>query len=125
MAETEAVAEAGAGAHRLICAAQTYDWGLKGESSTVGRLFSRNSGSKVGVEEPYAELWMGTHPSGPSFVVEVAPGGEEQKGTALKNWIEENPFVLGEKVLDRWGGELPFLFKVPHHRSAPFEFPTF
>ncbi|CAA6671314.1 unnamed protein product [Spirodela intermedia] len=37
---------------------------------------------------------MGTHPSGPSFVVEAAAGREEQKGTTLKNWIEENPSVL-------------------------------
>lgn len=94
--------------YELICSAQVYDWGLKGEHSTVGKLFSKNSKKELAAGTPYAELWMGTHPSGPSFMVEV----EEGKRTSLKQWIEDNPSVLGEKVLDKWGGELPFLFKV-------------
>ncbi|KAJ6819873.1 mannose-6-phosphate isomerase 2-like isoform X2 [Iris pallida] len=92
-------------AARLRCSVQNYDWGRKGrEGSAVARLFERNSGERIDLEKPYAELWMGTHESGPSFLV----GG----GETLKSWILENPRVLGEKVLETWGGDLPFLFKV-------------
>ncbi|MQL99042.1 hypothetical protein Taro_031748 [Colocasia esculenta] len=102
---------------RLICAVQNYDWGRKGEDSSVARLSAKNSGSAVDGGKPYAELWMGTHPSGPSFLVAAAVDagealGEEKKGVPLKQWIEENPPVLGKKVVERWGGDLPFLFKV-------------
>ncbi|CAA0817274.1 Mannose-6-phosphate isomerase 2 [Striga hermonthica] len=31
---------------------------------------------------------------------------------SLKDWIEKNPSVLGDKVLEKWGTNLPFLFKV-------------
>ena len=52
----------------LRCAVMTYAWGLRGSNSLVGRLAAANDAEFV-VEErsPYAELWMGTHPNGPSF----------------------------------------------------------
>ncbi|KAL9230097.1 hypothetical protein vseg_005488 [Gypsophila vaccaria] len=69
---------------------------------------------------------MGTHESGSSFVVNnkgkfwggksnshgVNGGGKCEKGETLKNWIESHPYVLGHKVLEKWGCDLPFLFKV-------------
>ncbi|KAF8407799.1 hypothetical protein HHK36_006935 [Tetracentron sinense] len=98
---------------RLRCSVQNYDWGKLGEESQVSRLFSINSGLDIEVDKPYAELWMGTHESGPSFVVQ----NEEHRGfdsepVSLKSWISENPSVLGEKVVEKWGTDLPFLFKV-------------
>jgi mannose-6-phosphate isomerase len=42
---------------------QNYDWGKLGSSSLVGRL----SGSPESAT-PYAELWMGDHPSGPCVI---------------------------------------------------------
>lgn len=44
---------------------QSYAWGNVGLKSKVATLSQRN-GLKVEEEKPYAELWMGTHPSGPS-----------------------------------------------------------
>ncbi|KAL4632743.1 hypothetical protein ACB092_04G072300 [Castanea dentata] len=66
---------------------------------------------------PYAELWMGTHESGPSFVVQAPRASkgvsvDDDVGVSLKKWISENPNVLGDKVLHNWGCDLPFLFKV-------------
>ncbi|KAM4123806.1 hypothetical protein ACB094_01G184400 [Castanea mollissima] len=62
---------------------------------------------------------MGTHESGPSFVVEaprasngVSVDVDDDVGVSLKKWISENPNVLGDKVLHNWGCDLPFLFKV-------------
>ncbi|XP_077244621.1 mannose-6-phosphate isomerase 2-like [Tasmannia lanceolata] len=91
---------------RLRCSVQNYDWGKIGDESHVARLFSMNSKSEIEAEKPYAEFWMGTHESGPSFVLQ----GDESR--TLKSWILENPDSLGERVLEGWGGDLPFLFKV-------------
>ncbi|KAJ6853619.1 mannose-6-phosphate isomerase 2-like isoform X2 [Iris pallida] len=98
-------------AARLRCSVQNYEWGRRGGDSAVARLSARNSGGEeVDSEKKYAEFWMGTHESGPSFLV-----GDDDKGgslTTLKSWILKNPEVLGEKVLEKWGSDLPFLFKV-------------
>ncbi|KAH0468800.1 hypothetical protein IEQ34_002032 [Dendrobium chrysotoxum] len=94
---------------RLRCSVQNYDWGMIGEESTVGRLFARNSEQMIEAGKPYAELWMGTHESGPSF---VDLGLAEGERLALKSLVEENPSLLGENVVKRWGKDLPFLFKV-------------
>lgn len=97
---------------RLRCSVQNYDWGKLGEDSCVARLFSRNSEAEIEPERPYAEFWMGTHESGPSFVVLGESGSPDSEPVTLRKWILDNPGVLGEKVVDRWGSELPFLFKV-------------
>jgi len=68
----------------------------------------------------FAELWMGTHPSGPSSV--LAPyrdgdtGANASAEVLLKDLIVEDPAVwLGE---DAAHGDLPFLFKVLSVRQA-------
>ncbi|KAG0596051.1 hypothetical protein M758_UG220000 [Ceratodon purpureus] len=91
---------------RLQCAVQHYDWGRVGSASEVGRLHALASGDAV-EDVPYAELWMGTHVSGPSRVV-----SEEESEVLLKDWLDTHTEALGQKVLERWEGELPFLFKV-------------
>ncbi|KAL1536919.1 mannose-6-phosphate isomerase [Salvia divinorum] len=113
---------------RLKCSVQNYDWGKLGDESSVARLYAKNSGEEVDGAEPYAELWIGTHDSGPSYVVAAAEatggvrddGGVEGKDTydrkkgdvvSLKDWIERNPSVVGDKVLQKWGPTLPFLLK--------------
>ena len=56
---------------------------------------------------PMAELWMGTHHKAPSKV--VTESGE----ITLDRLIAANPkAVLGTKTNSRFGGKLPFLFKV-------------
>ncbi|EEF35365.1 mannose-6-phosphate isomerase, putative [Ricinus communis] len=94
---------------RLKCSVHNYDWGIVGKNSQVARLFSLNSGSDIDPGKPYAEFWIGTHKSGPSFV----DHGNGNGSLSLKKWILENPYkVLGDKVMKKWGGDLPFLFKV-------------
>ncbi|GLT34041.1 hypothetical protein SLA2020_085870 [Shorea laevis] len=98
---------------RLRAWVQRYDWGRCGADSQVARLLALNSGVEVDPKAPYAELWMGTHESGPSFVMGSGVVlAEEEKGVTLKEWIGKNPNVLGNKVLGKWGCDLPFLFKV-------------
>ncbi|PON87866.1 Mannose-6-phosphate isomerase [Trema orientale] len=101
----------------LRCSVQNYDWGQKGRDSRVAKLFALNSGSQIDPERPFAEFWMGTHESGPSFLVrnEETTNGHlsfEPESESLKSWISNNPNVLGEKVVQKWGADLPFLFKV-------------
>ncbi|OIT00013.1 PREDICTED: mannose-6-phosphate isomerase 1-like [Nicotiana attenuata] len=90
---------------KLICCVKNSDWGRIGRESTVARLYYSNTRTEIDLDQPYAEFWMGTHESGPSYVVQ----GEK---VTLKDWIERNPGVLGDIVVKKWGTNLPFLFKV-------------
>ncbi len=55
--------------------------------------------------EPYAELWMGTHPRGESVALE--------DGRPVSDIIKSDPQnILGKKTINRFGDSLPFLFKV-------------
>ncbi|GMH19025.1 hypothetical protein Nepgr_020866 [Nepenthes gracilis] len=120
---------------RLKCSIKNYDWGKVGSDSVVAGLYSANSEVRIDPVKPYAEFWMGTHESGHSFVVqrgenlekkcesesssavkndEILDNGEcdDSQSVTLKSWIEKNPAVLGSGVLQNWGPDLPFLFKV-------------
>lgn len=52
----------------LVPAFQTYHWGNVGERSLVGQALKKRFEEKFMEETHYAELWMGTHSSGPSKV---------------------------------------------------------
>ncbi|GER48056.1 mannose-6-phosphate isomerase [Striga asiatica] len=98
---------------KLSCPVKNYDWGKVGKDSAVASLYSKNSGEAAADDARYAEFWMGTHDSGPSYVVLPAEAsGGLSSPVSLKDWIEKNPSVLGDKVLEKWGTNLPFLFKV-------------
>ncbi|KAJ7971231.1 Mannose-6-phosphate isomerase [Quillaja saponaria] len=99
---------------RLKCFVQNYDWGRLGQDSQVARLSALNLGAQFDPDKPYAEFWMGTHESGPSFLVSSGENGglDGSESVTLKSWLSKNPNVLGEKVLEKWGSDLPFLFKV-------------
>lgn len=72
----------------LKCNAQPYAWGKPGKTSAVARILSEN-GQSVDAEKPYAELWMGTHPSAPSVIA--------SSNASLQSYV---------------GQELPYLYKV-------------
>jgi len=88
---------------RLRCAVQHYEWGRRGAASLVAPLADQQDPGDL-ARRPYAELWIGTHPSGPSAILD---GGE-----LLRDWLARRPGALGPAVAARWGGDLPFLFKV-------------
>lgn len=89
----------------LLCAVQEYAWGKKGESSQVAK-FAEKACSPFTLEDetPYAELWMGIHPNGPSRIAET--------GKSLADFIGSDPECLGEKMRAKFGDQLPYLFKV-------------
>ena len=58
---------------------------------------------------PYAEMWMGSHPRGPSKLV---ISEENEKRMDLKSAVEESPSDFLGPEADRFSEGLPFLFKV-------------
>ena len=54
------------------------------------------------------QLWMGTHPKGPNYV--LLPGN---KGHLLSDYLDKNPYLVGEALQQRFKSSgLPFLFKI-------------
>jgi mannose-6-phosphate isomerase len=89
--------------YRLENQIQHYAWGTHDGEAYIAHL--------LGIEPepglPYAELWMGAHPSAPS---RVRVG---RRTVSLRRLIEQHPLeVLGAEVNEAFGSTLPFLFKV-------------
>lgn len=87
--------------------AQNYAWGKRGNDSLVGSLMNVDESKR---EVPYAELWMGTHPSGPSKILET--------NELLLSWLQKNPRAIGTVPSGYSGNDLPFLFKVLSIQNA-------
>ncbi|EFJ44150.1 hypothetical protein VOLCADRAFT_65163 [Volvox carteri f. nagariensis] len=88
---------------QLRCAAQNYDWGRKASESEVAKLAQAN-GSAIDESKPFAELWMGAHPNCPSKL--------QSTGESLQACLDKYPQLLGDKVVQNFGNQLPYLFKV-------------
>ena len=57
--------------------------------------------------KPMAELWMGAHPKAPSEVL------VQERWISLIEVVKSSPVsVLGKEVIERFGNQFPFLFKV-------------
>jgi mannose-6-phosphate isomerase len=81
---------------------QRYAWGSPDAiPSLLGHATSAG-------ESPWAELWMGAHPSAPSRV-QLSPGGAIALDEIVAHHAEE---ILGARVASAFGGRLPFLFKL-------------
>lgn len=94
----------------LQCGAQSYDWGKIGETSTVAQfVHNTNPSFAIQSDKPYAELWMGTHPSVPSKCQ-----GQSNNGKSLAESVQSDPdFYLSKPVIDKFGAQsIPYLFKV-------------
>lgn len=91
---------------RLQCGVNSYDWGKKGEDSVAAQYAAATpaAGFSIVADKPYAELWMGTHPSNPSKDVET--------GRDLLDLVQDNQALLGPSVAAKYSQKLPFLFKV-------------
>ncbi|RKF80738.1 Mannose-6-phosphate isomerase [Golovinomyces cichoracearum] len=91
---------------RLQCGVNSYDWGKIGHESFAAKFAEATSADDFTVKEnrPYAELWMGTHPSNPSKDI--------QTSQSLSDIIKDNHSLMSTEILNKFGSELPFLFKV-------------
>ncbi|KAH9911116.1 mannose-6-phosphate isomerase [Fomitopsis serialis] len=97
---------------KIVPTTQKYDWGKIGLSSKVAQYAAaaKIPGFSLDEKAPYAELWMGTHPNGPSRLA----GAD----ITLAEHLAAHPELMGPKVVSRFRdagaeeGNLPFLFKV-------------
>ncbi|KAI5797484.1 mannose-6-phosphate isomerase [Peziza echinospora] len=93
--------------YRLQCGANSYDWGKLGHTSAAARYASATS-LTIDPAKPYAELWMGTHPSNPS----LTHGGRTPQQPLL-SLLHTNAALIGPSITEKFGeNNLPFLFKV-------------
>ncbi|KAI0063367.1 mannose-6-phosphate isomerase [Artomyces pyxidatus] len=93
--------------YRLKGSVNNYPWGKSGSKSLVAQLAPNAIGSSFTTEESeqYAELWLGTHPNGPSSLFAAE--------TTLQDVLTSYPTLLGSAA-QKWPDttQLPFLFKV-------------
>ncbi|KAI4240850.1 MAG: hypothetical protein LQ352_007549 [Teloschistes flavicans] len=97
---------------QLQCGVNSYDWGKVGKDSAAAKYAAATETSKFSIEneKPYAELWMGTHPSLPSKDVETQ--------RSLLDLVQDNKALMSTQISDKFGEKLPFLFKVLSIRKA-------
>ncbi|KAF2141256.1 uncharacterized protein K452DRAFT_271956 [Aplosporella prunicola CBS 121167] len=93
---------------QLKCSCNEYPWGRQGSQSAAARLASKTPGTDFKLDEskPYAEMWMGTYPELPSYVLET--------GEDLQDVLDKHPEeLLGKTNLQKFGHtKLPYLPKV-------------
>lgn len=86
--------------YRLENVVQPYAWGSK---TVIADLLGQSCPSR----EPQAELWMGTHPKGPTRVI------TGDASILLQQLVDRQPVeILGHDVVRQFGNSLPYLFKV-------------
>ncbi|RKP02112.1 hypothetical protein CXG81DRAFT_7350, partial [Caulochytrium protostelioides] len=96
-----------------------YDWGQLGDHSIVAQYARRDRQQAIDSDRPYAEYWMGTHPTAPSHVVSHhadAAAGAPPAAELLRSRLTRAN--LGDAVHAKYAGDLPFLFKVLSIRKA-------
>ena len=101
-----AIQEAGAGIFRLKNPVKNYDWG---SPEWIPALVGERNLSRI----PWAELWMGVNPSGPSRVISGEDeSGKVQDAPLLSELIDRKKETFLGKGIAGTYGTLPFLFKV-------------
>ena len=81
------------------------DKGKVGKQSAAARFAAATpSDFSIQEEKPYAELWMGTHPSNPSK--------DLQTQRTLLDLVQDNEALMSKEISEKYQKKLPFLFKV-------------
>lgn len=80
---------------RLNGHVQHFAWGSK---TAIPAILRREPDGR-----PWAEYWLGTHPSGHGFL---------DDGTPLDTYIQDHPHVIGAAARAAFGDLLPFLLKI-------------
>mmetsp|Transcript_74224 Transcript_74224/g.131244 ORF Transcript_74224/g.131244 Transcript_74224/m.131244 type:complete len:434 (-) Transcript_74224:81-1382(-) len=95
---------------------QHYDWGKPRNQSIIaeltGQCKANGADESPSDTKPFAEMWMGDHPSGPSSVKTPSSGNKKfsMHGSSLNDVLQCSPSVLGKQLAR--DGKLPFLLKV-------------
>ena len=85
--------------HEVCPSIKGYQWGHIGSRSSIYRyVYDKAHMLSVNQEGHLAELWVGTHSSGPSYVVDEATGAS---------------YLLKDLIMSPWNtGDLPYLCKL-------------
>lgn len=92
---------------QLKCYCNNYPTGDYGSKSIAARLCAKTPGTDFQIDEskPYAEMWMGTYPKLPSYVLET--------GEDLQTVLDANQDLIGDRVIKKFGHtNIPYLPKV-------------
>ncbi|KAK0664540.1 RmlC-like cupin domain-containing protein [Cercophora samala] len=91
---------------QLVGSCNNYPWGKQGEKSLAVQLHKKTDPKfEIKKDEFYSELWFGDYPDFPARVLETG----ELLQDVLQKHKEE---LLGKKVIEELGGQLPFLPKI-------------
>ncbi|PSN61124.1 mannose-6-phosphate isomerase [Corynespora cassiicola Philippines] len=93
---------------QLKCSCNQYPWGKQGSNSRAATLCSKTPGTdfKLDEQSPYAEMWMGTYPELPSYLLET---GEDLQDVLDKHSSQ----LIGTNVIQKFNHtKLPYLPKV-------------
>ncbi|KAK0386754.1 hypothetical protein NLU13_6590 [Sarocladium strictum] len=101
--------------YQLKCSCNSYPWGKQGSQSLAATLCAKTPGwtrdgpskiFEIDEDTPYSEMWMGTYPEMPSYVIST--------GEDLQKVLDRYPHqLIGDKVTYKFGNTLlPFLPKV-------------
>jgi mannose-6-phosphate isomerase len=91
---------------QLSGSCNNYPWGKQGQQSLAARLCQKTvKDFHIKDDEFYSEMWFGDYPDFPARVLKT--------DELLKDVLDKNKEkLLGKKVLDQLGGQLPFLPKI-------------
>lgn len=89
----------------------SYPWGRVGKESLAAQLCEKTPGTgfEIKDDQPYSEMWFGDYPDFPARKLDT--------GELLKDVLERHKEeLLGKKVIEEFGGQLPYLPKVSRAR---------
>ncbi|GAB1318015.1 hypothetical protein MFIFM68171_08225 [Madurella fahalii] len=91
---------------QLSGSCNNYPWGKQGQQSLAAQLCKKTDPSfQIKDDEFYSEMWFGDYPDYPARVLKT--------GELLKDVLDKNQeTLLGKKVIEQFGGQLPFLPKI-------------
>ncbi len=92
--------------YRLQNPIRHYEWGERGPGAFIAKLLNISNPNPI----PYAELWVGAHPSAPSRILNLR---NETDVIPLDDAVRLWPLpILGPRVHGAFGGRWPFLLKI-------------
>lgn len=89
-----------------------YPWGKKGKQSLAAQLCAQTPGIdfQINDDEFYSEMWFGDYPDFPARKLDT--------GELLSDVIQRNKEqLLGQKIIEKFGDQLPYLPKVRTDRE--------
>ncbi|OTB12461.1 hypothetical protein K445DRAFT_320895 [Daldinia sp. EC12] len=92
---------------QLSGSCNNYPWGKKGKQSLAAQLCAQTPGTGFHIkdDEFYSEMWFGDYPDFPARKLDT--------GEPLAEVLQRNKEqLLGKKVIEKLGGQLPYLPKI-------------